>query len=76
MKMKLSFTSLPPPVLFAAGHARTLDKSRLDQFFERLTEERLQWQAVNSTLHCIWRALTIPSPANQEASALPLPQEA
>jgi PadR family transcriptional regulator, regulatory protein PadR len=42
----------------------------------RLAEEREQWQAVNATLQGIWRALSIPGPANHEASAAPLPQEA
>ena len=42
----------------------------------RLAEEREQWKAVNSTLQAIWRALTIPGPANRAASAAPLLQEA
>ena len=42
----------------------------------QLAEEREQWQAVNSTLQGIWRALSIPGPANHAASAAPLPQEA
>jgi DNA-binding PadR family transcriptional regulator len=42
----------------------------------RLAEEREQWQAVNSTLQGIWRALSNPGPANPAASAPPLPQEA
>jgi PadR family transcriptional regulator, regulatory protein PadR len=42
----------------------------------RLAEEREQWKAVNSTLQGIWRALSIPGPANHAASAAPLPQEA
>ena len=42
----------------------------------RLAEEREQWQAVNSTLQGIWRALSIPGPANHAALASPLPQEA
>ena len=33
----------------------------------RLAEEREQWQAVNSTLLGIWRALSIPGPANHAA---------
>jgi PadR family transcriptional regulator PadR len=36
----------------------------------RLTDEREQWQAVNSTLQAIWRVLSIPGPA------APLPQGA
>ena len=42
----------------------------------RLAEEREQWKAVNSTLQGIWRALSIPDPANHAASAVALPQEA
>ena len=42
----------------------------------RLAGEREQWHAVNSTLQGIWRALTIPGPAKQAASAWTLPQEA
>ena len=42
----------------------------------RLAEERDQWKAVNSTLQGIWRALSIPGPANYAASASPLPQKA
>jgi PadR family transcriptional regulator, regulatory protein PadR len=40
----------------------------------RLAEEREQWQAVNSTLQGIWRALSTPGPANHPGVA-PLPQE-
>ena len=40
----------------------------------RLAEEREQWQAVNSTLQGIWRALSTPGPANPAASVAPLPQ--
>ena len=76
MKIKMLFTTLLTPMLFTAGYAQTLDKAKLDQFFERLTEEREQWQAVNSTLQGIWRALSIPSPANHAALAAPLPQGA
>ena len=68
--------SLLAPVSFTRGYAQTLGKSKLDQFFDRLTEERQQWQAANSTLQGIWRALSIPSPANPAAPAAPLPQEA
>lgn len=42
----------------------------------RLAEECAQWQAVNSTLQGIWRALSIPRPANHGVSAAPLPQKA
>ena len=42
----------------------------------RLAEESEQWKAVNSTLQGIWRALSIPDPANHAASAVALPQEA
>jgi DNA-binding PadR family transcriptional regulator len=42
----------------------------------RLAEEREQWQTVNSTLHGIWRALSVPGPASHAASVAPLPQEA
>jgi hypothetical protein len=76
MKNKMLFATLLTPVLFTAGYTQTLGKAKLDQFFDRLTEEREQWQAVNSTLQGIWRALSIPGPANHVASAAPLPQEA
>jgi DNA-binding PadR family transcriptional regulator len=33
----------------------------------RLAEEREQWQTVNATLQGIWRALSIPGPANHTA---------
>jgi PadR family transcriptional regulator, regulatory protein PadR len=42
----------------------------------RLAEEREQWQAVNSTLQGIWRALSTPGLAKRGASASPMPQEA
>jgi hypothetical protein len=76
MKTKMLFTTLLPPVLFTAGYDQKLGKANLDQFFDRLTEEREQWQAVNSTLQGTWRALSIPGPANPAAPAAPLPQEA
>ena len=75
MKIKMSFTTLLTPVLSTAGYSRTLGKAKLDQVFDRLTEERQQWQAVNSTLQGIWRALSIAVPANHAASAALLPQE-
>ena len=70
------FTTLLTLVLFTAGYARTLGKAKLDQFVNRPTEEREQWQAVNSALQGIWRALSIPGPANHAAPAAPLPQGA
>ena len=76
MKTKILFTTLLTPGLFTAGYAQTLGKSKLDQFFDRLTEQREQLQVVNSTLQGIWRALSIPGPANHAAPAAPLPQEA
>ena len=42
----------------------------------RLAEEREQWQAVNSTLQGIWRALSMPGSANSVVSAGPRLQEA
>jgi DNA-binding PadR family transcriptional regulator len=42
----------------------------------RLAEERNQWQAVNSTLQGVWRALSLPGSANRVMSAAPRPQEA
>ena len=63
-------------MLFTRVYAQTLGKAKLDQFFDRLAEERQQWQAVNSTLQGIWRALSIPSSANHAAPAAPLAQEA
>ena len=41
----------------------------------RLAEERAQWKAAHSTLQGLWRALSIPGPANHAASAEPMPQE-
>jgi hypothetical protein len=76
MTIKMVFTTLLTPVLFPAGNAQTLGKAKLDQFFDRLTEEREQWQAVNGTLPDIWRAISIPGPANHAAPAALLPQEA
>ena len=76
MKIKMLFTTLLTPVLFTAGCAQTVDKAKLDQCFDRLTDEREKWQAVNSTLQGIWRALSIPGPANHAAPAAPLPKEA
>jgi DNA-binding PadR family transcriptional regulator len=35
----------------------------------QLAEEREQWQAVNSTLQGIWRALSLPGPADPAVSA-------
>jgi PadR family transcriptional regulator PadR len=40
----------------------------------QLEDERRQWEAVDATLRGIWRALSLPAPANQSASAAPLPQ--
>ena len=76
MKTKMLFTILLTLVLFTAGYAQTLGKSKLDRFFDRLTKEREQWEAVNSTLQGIWRALSIPGPANHAAPAASLPHEA
>src|ERR687894_701389 len=42
----------------------------------QLAEERRQWQAVDATLRGIWRALYIPVPASQPASAAAIPQGA
>lgn len=42
----------------------------------RLAGERVQWQAVNSTLLGIWRALATPGQAHPEAAATLLPQKA
>ncbi len=42
----------------------------------RLAKEREQWKAVNSTLHGIWRALSISGPPNYAGSAPPLSPEA
>jgi hypothetical protein len=67
MKTKMLVTTLLRPVLFTAGYAQTLGKAKLDEFFDRLTEKRKQWQGVNSTLQGIWRGLS---------SAASLPEEA
>ena len=39
MKTKNLFATLLTLALFTAGHAQTLDKARLDQFFDRLAEK-------------------------------------
>ena len=39
----------------------------------RLTEERRQWQAVDATLHGIWKMVALPVAARQPSAAL-LPQ--
>src|ERR671921_933424 len=40
----------------------------------QLAEERRQWQAVDATLRGIWRALSIPVPANHPASGAAIAQ--
>ena len=40
MKIKILFAVLLTLALFAAGHAETLDKTKLDQFFDRLAEKK------------------------------------
>jgi CubicO group peptidase (beta-lactamase class C family) len=40
MKTKILFVSLLTLLLFSAGHAQTLDKAKLDQFFDRLAEKK------------------------------------
>jgi CubicO group peptidase (beta-lactamase class C family) len=39
MKIKILFTTSLTLALFTAGHAQTLDKAKLDQFFDRLAEK-------------------------------------
>jgi D-alanyl-D-alanine carboxypeptidase len=39
MKIKILFAALLTLALFTAGHAQTLDKAKLDQFFDRLAEK-------------------------------------
>src|SRR5687768_4496484 len=39
MKNKVLFTTLLTSVLFTAGYAQTLDKAKLDRFFDRLAEK-------------------------------------
>jgi CubicO group peptidase (beta-lactamase class C family) len=39
MKIKISFATLLTLTLFTAGYAQTLDKAKLDQFFDRLAEK-------------------------------------
>ena len=39
MKTKILFAALLTLALFTAGHAQTLDKAKLDQFFDRLAEK-------------------------------------
>src|SRR5215831_16611575 len=40
MRIKISFTTLLTLALFTAGYAQTLDKAKLDQFFDRLDEKK------------------------------------
>src|SRR5215510_8428921 len=40
MKIKIFFATLLTLALGAAGYAQTLDKARLDQFFDRLAEKK------------------------------------
>jgi PadR family transcriptional regulator PadR len=42
----------------------------------QLTEDRRQWQAVDSTLRGIWQSLSRSVPARNPAAAAPLPQGA
>jgi DNA-binding PadR family transcriptional regulator len=42
----------------------------------QLAEERRQWQAVDATLHGIWRAIGIPVPVGRPAPTAPIPQRA
>jgi CubicO group peptidase (beta-lactamase class C family) len=39
MKIRISFATLLTLALFTAGYAQTLDKAKLDQFFDRLAEK-------------------------------------
>ncbi len=39
MKIKTLFAGLLTLVLFTTGYAQTLDKAKLDQFFDRLAEK-------------------------------------
>ena len=39
MKTKILFTTLLTLALSTAGYAQTLDKAKLDQFFDRLAEK-------------------------------------
>jgi CubicO group peptidase (beta-lactamase class C family) len=39
MKIKILLATLLTLALFTAGHAQTLDKAKLDQFFDRLAEK-------------------------------------
>src|SRR6267378_1348554 len=39
MKTKILFATLLTLALFTAGYAQTLDKAKLDQFFDRLAEK-------------------------------------
>ena len=39
MKTKILFATLLTLALFTPGHAQTLDKAKLDQFFDRLAEK-------------------------------------
>ncbi len=39
MKLRVLFATLLTLALFIAGYAQTLDKAKLDQFFDRLAEK-------------------------------------
>src|SRR2546430_2728033 len=39
LKTKMLFATLLTPASFTAGYAQTLDKAKLDQFFDRLAEK-------------------------------------
>ena len=45
MKLKILFATLLTLALFTAGYAQTLDKTKLDQFFDRLAERTRRWGA-------------------------------
>jgi hypothetical protein len=51
MKIKLLFAALLTLALFIAGSAQTLDKAKLDRFFDRLAEKNsaLPTSSSNST---------------------------
>jgi hypothetical protein len=67
MKTKMLPTTLLTPVLFTASNDQKLSKAKLDQFLDRLTDEREQRHALNSTFQGTWRALSNPGPANHAA---------
>jgi outer membrane lipoprotein-sorting protein len=48
MKIKILFAGLLTLALFTAGYAQTLDKAKLDRFFDRLNEKNKAMESLTS----------------------------